>query len=147
MKWIALVAVSLVWTALAFAETGSRFGKLRMATMEEREVACPPYADLMTAIYVLRNLLPADTDSENAEYFMGKAFDSELLAQNEEENPDMSFLSEEDFQQFFLSNMEYVWGIPHQDEYGFTDEEKAQDILDFHEDMPLECMEGLEVTP
>ena len=25
MKWIALLAVSLVWTALAFAETGSRF--------------------------------------------------------------------------------------------------------------------------
>ena len=25
MKWIALLAISLVWTALAFAETGSRF--------------------------------------------------------------------------------------------------------------------------
>ena len=25
MKWIALLAVSLVWTAQAFAETGSRF--------------------------------------------------------------------------------------------------------------------------
>ena len=125
-------------------------------TDEELTQACEEVAEFATMLYTVRNMLPADLEQEKAMELLEGMVASGKLAEAAEGAPEdlpeeerqqaREMLSDPHFQEAFLMAAEYAWAHPHQDEYEMTEEERAQDLVEFHEDMVWSCEDEMKAA-
>lgn len=143
-----LLITALLFAGATHAEVGSRF-EGEPLTVEELREQCREGAWLTARLYELRNMLPADLEQERALEIMERLVASGKLAGIADEAPDSvpeeeremlrQAFADPEFLEVWLYATEYVWMHSHQDDYGMTDEEKAQDLIEFHEDVVWHC--------
>ena len=139
-----MIIACVLFAGVALAEDGY-ITELEHYTEEELAQGCEGVAELATMMYTVRNMLPADLEQEKAMEITQRMVSSGRLAEAADRAPEeerqqvREMLSDADFQEAFLMAAEYAWAHPHQDEYEMTEEERAQDLVEFHEDVVWNC--------
>lgn len=144
-----LLLITALFAATAHAEVGPRFKGEKPSDADMLEW-CGGAAQLTAKLYELRNMLPADLEQERAMEVMERLVASGKLAEVADKAPDevpeeereyvREMFSDPEFLEGWLYATEYVWMHPHQEDYGMTDEEKAQDLIEFEEDVLFNCV-------
>lgn len=142
MKWIALIGVLLVWTAQAFAEVGSRFNG-EQYTDEELAEACNGMAAASTIAYMVRSILPPDATEEDGIELMNRLLKGDRFRNTFGDELQGQIMADPYFDETVEYVVEYAWMHAHQSEYGLTEEEKLQDMMEFQEDMVWNCEQEL----